>query len=439
MKKMKAVMISALSSNAGKTTVSALLLNALKKKGLDFCGIKTGPDQIDREILSQASGKPAGNVDKFLMTQEGMKVSLGLMESEYAIIEGVMGCFDGIGTSSKNSSFEIAQDLNVDIVLVHSPEGEMFSIIPKLKGFLDFSENRIKAIILNKTNPELYKTYKKMIEENLPIKVLGFLPKTQNLSINEDYLGLDTKKNCTQDEAFKSICKNIDMYIDVEKFISLFKTVLTKNLANLKRTKTKVAIAKDECVNLYYSENISILEKYAQVKYFSPLHDKYVPDCDFLYLGGTQIKSFANELSQNKSMRDSIKEIAEAGIYILAEGESLCYLCESFDNIPMCGIFSNKAKSTERLHNFGYKILKLQTDTILGKKGTILYAAEYHKSKVSPSEINLFDVTKASTKKNYSDGYIYKNTIAFFQNINFASCVKTIYSSLLSIQQTLQK
>lgn len=432
---MKAIMISALSSNAGKTMVSALLLNALRKKGFDICGIKTGPDQIDREVLSQACGKRAGNVDKFLMTQDGMEMSLGLMKSEYAIVEGVMGCFDGIGVTAENSSFEVAESLNVDIVLVHSPEGEMFSIVPKIKGFLDFSKNRVRAIILNKTKPALYEMYKKMIEDNLPIKVLGFLPEAQSLNIGEDYLGLDLKKNFTNDKTFQSLSKNIYTYINVEEFISLFKIAPTKNLPDLKCTKIKVAIAKDECMNLYYSENIAILEKYTQVKYFSPLHDKNIPICDFLYLGGAHIKTFANELSQNKPMRTSIKNFAEGNGYILAEGDSLCYLCESFDNIPMCGIFSGKTESTERLHNFGYKILKLQADTILGKKGNALYAAEYHKSKASLMEAKLFDVTKAASKKNYTDGYIYKNTIAFFQNINFASCVKTFYSSLVSIQQ----
>lgn len=435
---MKAIMISALSSNSGKTTVSALLLHALKEKGFAPCGIKTGPDQIDREILSIASGKPAGNLDRFLMTQIGMEYSLGLLNSDYAIIEGVMGCFDGIGETSKNSSFEIAKSLNIDIVLVYTPEGEMFSMIPKLKGFLDFSEHQIKAIILNKINPAMYATYKNMIEKNLPIKVLGFLPKTQELSIAEDYLGLDTK-NYKNNNYLKSLNTHIDEYIDLEKFIALFKPVTTKKLPAVKRTQIKTAIAMDDCINLYYSENIAILEKYSQVQYFSPLHDTHIPDCDFLYFGGAKIKGFAQALSQNISMRASIKRFVESGGFMLAEGDSLCYVSESFDGIPMCGVFPCKSEGTEKLHNFGYKLLELHGDTILGKKGTVVPAAEYHKSKAEPAQAALFTVTKASTKKTYTDGYCYKNAIAFFQNINFTSCVETIYAALCSMQQTLQK
>lgn len=433
---MKAVMISAPNSNSGKTIVCSSLIAAMKMQGFDICGVKTGPDQVDRKILEQASGRRAGNVDRFLMTQEGMELSLGNLQSEYAIIEGVMGCFDGIGASSENSSYETAKSLDIFIVLTYTPSGEMFSMIPKLKGLLDFSEKRIKAIILNKIKPALYKTYKTMIENNLPITVLGFFPERPELCIYNTQLGLNTNETSAYKNFFNSIHEGVTEYIDMEKFISLFREVKTQTLTNLQRTKTKTAIAFDKCIDFYYTENISILEKYSDVKYFSPLEDSELPECDFVYFGSGQVKNFAEKLSNNSSMRESIKSFAEKGGTILAEGESVGYLFETFDSLPMCGIFNGNAESTDKLQSFGYKSLELMQDCFLGKKGGVLHAAEYHTSKAPATKKSLFNVTKYSTKKSYEDGYSYKNTFAFFQNINFVSCIATIYESLQKLTES---
>ena len=129
---MKGIMISAPNSNSGKTIISSALLYSLKKEGFDISAFKTGPDQVDRKILEIISGKRAGNLDPFMMGQNGMEFSLNISNSEYALIEGVMGCFDGMGTTSENSSFDTAEKIGSDIVLVYAPQGEMFTLIPKL-------------------------------------------------------------------------------------------------------------------------------------------------------------------------------------------------------------------------------------------------------------------------------------------------------------------
>lgn len=427
---MKAIMISAPNSNSGKTVITAALLHAMQKKGFNVCGFKTGPDQVDRKILEYASGKKAGNLDAFLMTETGMEISCGIMNSDYAIIEGVMGCFDGIGTTQKNSSFEIASGLNINIILTYTPSGEMFSMIPKIKGLLDFSKNRIKGIILNKINASMYSVYKKMLEENLGICVLGFFPENSELKIDESNLGLSLNTKFLNTHFLNSLDTNIGN-IDLEKFITFFDTVNLQYLPLLKPLKVKVAIAADVCANLCYAENIAILEKYANVTYFSLLNDYKLPDCDFLYLSGGQIKEFLPEISNNKSMLESIKKFAERDGFILAEGEIICCLFSSFDGFPMCGIFSGEAESTAKLCNFGYKMLELKKDCILGKKGDKFYAAEYHKSKAAQPDSPVFKVTKISTETEYNDGYAYKNTLAFFQNINFVSCIDNIYNKLL--------
>ena len=275
-----------------------------------------------------------------------------------------------------------------------------------------------------------------MIENNLPITVLGFFPERPELCIYNTQLGLNTNETSAYKNFFNSIHEGVTEYIDMEKFISLFREVKTQTLTNLQRTKTKTAIAFDKCIDFYYTENISILEKYSDVKYFSPLEDSELPECDFVYFGSGQVKNFAEKLSNNSSMRESIKRFAEKGGTILAEGESVGYLFETFDSLPMCGIFNGNAESTDKLQSFGYKSLELMQDCFLGKKGSVLHAAEYHTSKAPATKKSLFNVTKYSTKKSYEDGYSYKNTIAFFQNINFVSCIATIYESLQKLTES---
>ena len=137
---MKACMIAAPASGSGKTTITMGLLRALKDRGLDVCSYKTGPDYIDRAYLEAASGKPAGNLDLHLQREEGLIYALAQAQSDYCVIEGVMGYFDGIYNTYQGSSYHIARLLDIPTVLIYTPGAEMFSIIPKLKGMAQFEK-----------------------------------------------------------------------------------------------------------------------------------------------------------------------------------------------------------------------------------------------------------------------------------------------------------
>ncbi|UTC67163.1 MULTISPECIES: cobyrinate a,c-diamide synthase [unclassified Treponema] len=424
---MKGIMISAPNSNSGKTIVSSALLYSLKKEGLNISAFKTGPDQVDRKILEIISGKRAGNLDPFMMGQKGMEFSLNISNSEYALIEGVMGCFDGIGSTSENSSFDTAEKIGSSIVLVYAPQGEMFTIIPKLKGMIDFSKNRIRGIIFNKTNPKLYPIYKKMIEGNLDLQVLGFFPKIPEFEIEESGLGLDIDERLKDKNFLDVLYKIVKENIDIQKLLNLFQPLKTGTKIDIKKTKARTAIAMDEAFNLYYSENIFLLKKSTEVSYFSPLKDTELPDCDFLYFGSGQINKYKEELSKNIPLKTAVKKFAENGGRILAEGEALSYLFEDFDGFKMCGIFKGSVGSTSTLQNFGYKQLEFTQDCILGKKGTIINAAEYHKSKASTVIPPIFTVKKPYSNLNFKDAYAYKNCLALFQNIHFIYNLENFY------------
>lgn len=428
---MKTIMIAAPSSNSGKSLLCAGLLAAMRFKGLNAAGFKTGPDQVDRKLLELAGGKYAGNIDMYLMGEKGIFTSLGFSGAEYAIVEGVMGCFDGIGCTPENSSFCHAEKLGANIILVYAPKGEMFTMIPKLKGMTEYSGGRIRGIILNKTSPFLFESYKKMLEDNLPeLKVLGFMPDSELFKTGTDYLGIDVNASSFDEKHLKKIAEQVSCNIDLESFLNLFEeTAEDSSLQykkDFKRFNLKVAAADDEAFNLCYAENLFILNKNCILKKFSPLGDTLIPTCEILYMTGGIVNKFKTRLSQNISMRKSIKDFVESGGFLLAEGEALNYLFEEYDGLKMCSVFRGKAESTAVLKNFGYNKIEFLKDNILGYKGTVINASEYHKSIAQTDLEPVFKVTKASSGKTWNCGYAYKNAIGFYQNINFISCSESV-------------
>ena len=153
---MKLIQLAAPGSNSGKTITTIVLSRLLNEKGYDVRGFKCGPDFIDSKFLSIATGNARSNLDLHLMSEEGMRKAISLNYGEMGIVEGAMGYFDGIGRGTKASAFDIAKSLDINTILVYRPQGEMFSIIPKLKGILDYSEGRIKGIIFSMTRKMMY-------------------------------------------------------------------------------------------------------------------------------------------------------------------------------------------------------------------------------------------------------------------------------------------
>lgn len=417
---MKTIMITAPSSNTGKTVVTLGIIRALKNRGLDVSAFKTGPDFIDRKYLGAASSKKSGNLDMHLMGEDGIHESLAINSGDFAVSEGAMGYFDGIYNTYENSSFDIAVKLDIPSILVYSPKGEMFSAIPKIKGMVDFSKKRIKGIIINKTNESMYKLLKEQIKAHIDIEVLGYLPLDKDLNIESRHLGLlQAEENEEIETYIDRAAAMVEKTIDIDKIISLSKEVKAEPYIYPKKRDIKVAIAYDEAFNFYYEENIKLLEEVCKVEYFSPLKDKELPQADLIYIGGGYPELHLERLSKNKEMIDSIKHYAEAGGYLYAEAGGLMYLSDSIEEQPMCGILDGKSKMTNRLQRFGYINICLKEDSILGTAGDTLTGQEFHKSIIETDQAQIFDVTKPMSRRKWQCGFTYKNTLGIYQHINF--------------------
>ncbi|MDO5725079.1 MAG: cobyrinate a,c-diamide synthase [Tissierellia bacterium] len=417
---MKGIMITADRSNSGKTVLNLAILRALSNRGIDVSAFKTGPDYIDPHFSSIAARKAAHNLDIHLMGRENMAKNLSLNLGEFAVVEGAMGYFDGNYLSYENSSYDISVELNLPAILVYTPKGEAFSIVPKLLGMKNYKDSKIEGIIFNKINKMQYNMYKKLIEDNLDIKVLGYMPYERDLDIDAVNLGLNMEysKNDVENLIEKA-AKLAEQFLNLDEIINLGKKLKIEKLPKLENYNLKFAIAKDRAFCFHYQENIKLLKLMGDVIYFSPLKDSQLPEADMYFLGGGYPENFANELSANKNMREKIYEKAMNNAYIYAEGGALMYLSESLMGKEMVGVFKGDSEIKDKLQNFGYCIMEALEDNILALKGEKIFAKEFHYGILNNELKPIFKMTKPNRDKSWEDGYQINNCFGSFQHFNW--------------------
>lgn len=428
---MKGILLTAPRSNSGKTTITSGLARAISRRGIRVAPFKTGPDYIDGKYLSLAAGRMSGNLDFHLQGVQGIKEAVGMEDGDLALVEGVMGYFDGSGGSWESSSYHLTKILDIPAVLVYTPKGEMFSAVASIKGMAEFEDSRIKAVILNKTSEKMYGLLREAIEKHTGLKVLGHLPFSQELHFESESLGLrEPGLHNYGQVAIESAADLCERYIDLDSLIRLATDISPIERGRVERTGKKVALARDEAFCFHYSENLRILESMAHVTYFSPLKDQELPDSDLVIIGGGYPEKHKEGLAENRSMIESIRRFGEAGGHILAEGGGLMYLMESMDKVPMCGLLKGNAVMTEKLQRFGYVCMELMEDCLLGRKGQLIHGNEFHKSLIEDNEGDLLRVTKPMGNGQWTCGYRRKNILGYYQHINYAGKVAWLWELL---------
>ena len=433
---MKTIMIAAPSSGSGKTTITMGLIRALKQRGLDVCGYKVGPDYIDPAFLAAAAGKPARNLDLHLQGETGVANNLGRKSGEYGVIEGVMGYFDGMYNTWQNSSYHLSILLDVPVVLIYTPKGEMFSAIPKIQGMAEFGDSKIQALIFNNVSQHYYELLKAAVEKYTSLKVLGFVPKMEQIELKSRHLGLVQSVEIHDlDKKIDHIAESIEAHVDMPLLVDTMQEctlqfAIDRQTDNLEKRELTVAVAKDQAFSFYYIENLELLEKTCQVVYFSPLQDTVLPACDLLYLGGGYPEVFHKELSDNVSMLRSVKEYAEDGGCLYAECGGLMYLTEYVDDARMVGIFPGQTRLTSRLQRFGYIDITLKKTCLLGEAGDRLTGHEFHRSVSDVEGETVFHIKKTMGTRTWECGYSYKNVVAGYPHISFLGYPKLLRNML---------
>lgn len=408
------------------------ILRALVNSGLDVCAFKTGPDYIDTAFLKAASRKEAGNLDMHLQGKAGTRQSILMGDGECCMIEGAMGYFDGKHNTFENSTYEISRHLKVNSVLVYTPEAEMFTAVPKIKGMSEFQDSTIKGLILNKVSENYYLLLKEQIEKYTSLKVLGYMPELKAIEIESRHLGLVQSMEIEDiEEKMDRAAEAVSKTIDLELLLELMEDIDSEvEVEYPEKREIKVAVAMDKAFSFYYRENLELFSKCCSVEYFSPLVDSSIPECDLLYLGGGYPEVFRQELSGNRSMLSSIRAFAENGGVIFAECGGFMYLTEHIEGSPMVGLFPGGSSMTKRLQRFGYADISLKKDCMLGRKGDRLTCQEFHKSVSEVEGETLYEVMSSCREKTWNCGYSIGNVLAGYPHINFLGNMKA-FSNIL--------
>ncbi len=399
----KRILISAVKSGSGKTTVTLALLSLLKKRGLGASAFKCGPDYIDPLFHKQILGIPSSNLDPFFQDRDLMRCifSERSMHSEISVIEGVMGYYDGLSfSSSLNSSYECALNLDCPVILCIDARGMSYSVISVIKGMRELKDDsHIEGVILNNVPEPVYKKMRPVIEKETGVRVFGFLPHIREAEIDSRHLGLLTPGEIKDmEKKIRILSGTAEETLETERIIELAgekpplqydRSYLDKIIGDKDSGDAgglKIGIASDEAFSFIYGDNLDFLRRSgAELVYFSPLRDSGLPEgIDGCIFFGGYPEVYAGELSKNHSMLRSVKTALSSGLPALAECGGYLYLHESIRDMKgnehrMTGFIEGaKAENTGRLKDFGYKYLKALGDSPFLKAGECLKAHEFH-------------------------------------------------------------
>ncbi len=460
------ILIAGANSGVGKTSLTLALVSGLVQRGLKVQTYKVGPDYLDPTYLSALSGRPCYNLDGWMMGERYVR-DLFLANSsdvDISIIEGVMGLFDGADPDSiKGSSAEIAIWLDTPVLLVVNVHGLARSLAPIVKGFSGFHRDvKIAGTIANFSGssrhgkwlskalessglPGLVATVPRGASPELPSRHLGLVTADSEilglelreglLEVAAQYMDIDRIQelaNLGSDGIHQQWIQGIDIH-ENRSLASQNHSEQGRGSVPVIKGKVRIGLAKDRAFHFYYHDNIEALERAgASMVHFSPIDDEYPPgDLDGLYLGGGYPEIYCKELSNNKSMMDSLRRFAESGMPVYCECGGLMYMSlgiEALDNeaVEMAGVFPKWTRMVDRLQSLGYVEVELKEDSLFGVAGSVLRGHEFHYSMLMDGEEapigwnNVYSAWKRPGNVKGPKGYQKGNVLLSYAHICFA-------------------
>lgn len=402
-------LLAAPASGSGKTLITCGILQAFCDRGLRTVSFKCGPDYIDPMFHSRVIGTKSRNLDTFFTDERTTRYLLAknAAEADISVIEGVMGYYDGLGgVSAKASAYDLARVTETPVVLIVNCKGMSLSVAALLKGYLEYrQDSRIRGVILNQMPEMLYPQMRLLIEEELHIRCYGFVPVIKEWKLESRHLGLVLPGEVEDlQRHLQELAKLLEQTLDLDGLLELAKeakelpedivtfpgdferTPCGENAQPGQNTKQApvVAVARDEAFCFIYEDNLELLQELgAKLEYFSPLRDEKLPEADGLLLCGGYPELYAQQLTNNRSMRRSIKTALESGMPCMAECGGFMYLQQEMEDMngtahEMVGFIPAKAYHTGKLGRFGYITLQPQEDQMLGMEIGEIRGHEFH-------------------------------------------------------------
>ncbi|SEB69038.1 cobyrinate a,c-diamide synthase [Streptomyces melanosporofaciens] len=420
------LVIAAPASGSGKTTVTAGLMAAFAERGLDVSPHKVGPDYIDPgyhalAISSAASSagrsraggaRPGRNLDAYLCGPQRIAPLFlhGAAGCDLALVEGVMGLFDGAaGQGELASTAHVAKLLRAPVVLVVDASSQSRSVAALVHGFASWDpEVRVAGVILNKVGSDRHEAMLREALEGCGVPVFGALRRMREVRAPSRHLGLVpvAERQAEAVDSAAALAARVREGCDLEGLLALARGAppLSEPVwdpeEEIRRAveaapgaggrgdraaRPVVAVAGGAAFTFSYAEHTELLTAAgARVVPFDPLRDERLPEgTGGLVIGGGFPEVYAPELSANKPLRAAVAELAASGAPIAAECAGLLYLARSLDGEPMCGVLAAEARMSERL-TLGYREAVAISDTALAAAGTRVRGHEFHRTTIVP-------------------------------------------------------
>ncbi|WP_123023686.1 cobyrinate a,c-diamide synthase [Mycolicibacterium stellerae] len=394
-----AVVIAAPASGSGKTTVATGLIGALRQAGHRVAPFKVGPDYIDPGYHALAAGRPGRNLDSVLVGDEliGPLYRHGSNGCDIAVIEGVMGLFDGridgaMTGPAAGSTAQVAALLGAPVILVVDAKGQSHSMAALLHGFSTFDDStRIAGVILNRVGSPRHADVLRQACEHAGIPVLGALPRSDELTVPARHLGLVTAVEHGQNAraAVDAMTALVAAHVDLSGVVATAGGHVAARpwspenaVGDRTADRVTVALAAGKAFSFSYAEHPELLTAAgADVVEFDPLTEQLPPDTAALVLPGGFPEEFSTELSANDRVRHQIAALAAGGAPVHAECAGLTYLVDELDGYPMCGVLAGTARFTDKL-TLAYRDAVAAVGSSLYSEGERVVGHEFHRTTV---------------------------------------------------------
>lgn len=408
-------------SGVGKTTVTLALLVSLVRRGLKIQSFKVGPDYIDPMFHQQVTRRACHNLDPVLTSETYVQQCFARHSQgvDCALIEGVMGLFDGAGGEDWASTAHIARLLELPILLVIDCSHLSRSAAAIAHGYQTFDPRlKIAGLVLNRVGSDRHLELLKIALEPLHVPILGVLRRQDSITIPDRHLGLvPTNELPNLENLLDQLAHVGDTYFDWSRLLPLLKsTSISKGLAppSARKPKIRIAIAWDQAFSFYYADNLDLLRQLgAELVFWSPLNDPVLPNnIQGLYFGGGFPEQFAQALTENNGARSAVKTAIQRGMPTYAECGGLMYLCQELWDLDgrafaMAGVLPTSTVMSSRLA-LGYRRAIALQNSPLVSAGTSIWGHEFHRSRLtSEPQAPLFRTRgfKASLDQGMTEGW----------------------------------
>jgi len=430
------LIVAAPASGCGKSSVTLGLFGALRRRGLKVAPFKVGPDFIDPGHHAAVCGQVSRNLDGWMCGRDGVMASFaaGCRAADLAVVEGVMGLFDGAGgATDAGSTAEIARWLGGRILLVVDARAQARSAAAVVHGFTTFAPDLAFAGVLynrvgSNNHARLLCEAHASVPELPPL--LGCLPRNEAVTLPERHLGLVTADDAAAAATYAQLADWVAAHVDLDSLLRALAgsapdlATTAAVAAAAPQNKVRIGVARDAAYCFCYPDNLELLERAgAELVFFSPLAVPLPKDLAGLYLPGGYPELHVEQLAENGELIAGLRRAAGQGMPVYAECGGLLLLAASLDDMPLTGVFPATARLLPKRQALGYREVTMLVDTPLGPAGTTARGHEFHYSELSmPGDVQRgYRLADRTGMPCGVEGYLRGNVLGSYVHLHFAS------------------